>query len=365
MKLRKSHTRIINSASLEEKKEDPQNNPDYSHLTDEELKRMLYPEMFRDEENSNNTNTKTNYTEPKNTQPKQKAQASQKGAGVKTPNRSKFYDKTYNNKDIYNHTNIPPEGNKSNNNFTGYYADIRDQDEFVTETRREETNTQQNYDDLMIHSRRPLFPGELRYLSDEDRARLTGSNNRGAIYLYNIPDNRMNLHGYALYVFDGEMWRPIPYRNVPVNRYDSLSSRLRTMGYRVGGNLDGFQNWSFGGLSSIAHHNPSAEAVTAASIRIEDRFLPGNLFKLIDTNSISPKEFNFEYYPNMTGHMNNWADVPIDFNVFETIPEFSQISRYAGARGLTATNTTTATMFGIGFAVGISTYLLYMHLKKK
>lgn len=338
---RKPSVRIISSGSLEEEKNkenivNQENTKAPSSETDEEMKRRLYPEMFVgiDEKPSQETYVLQN--------------------GV-VDNKYKT--------DAF----IPSKGTYKDTN-TYQKIDNIIEDKGVGNRQLSEEETQEalpieRYEDVMIHSRKPLMPHEYRFLSDDDRVRLTGSSNRGVIYLYNIPANRSNLHNFSLYVHDGQSWRPIPYRNARISRYDSISNQMRSLGYSIGGQLpEGFQSWYFRGLTEINNHG-FYPLTSASQLSITDRILPGNLFKLIDSNSGSLREYNFEYERgDRSNNRNGGNDVPIDFNSFEAVPEFSQISRYEGARGLMS-NSKVPYQFLIGFALGMG--IMHVLHKKK
>jgi hypothetical protein len=338
---RRYSARIVNSGSIEEekKKEEFLNQSNTSNSeTDEEMKRRLYPEMFAgiDEKPSQETYVLQNgVVENKY---KTDAFVSSKGS--------------YTDKNTYQKIdNIIEDRGFENKQLSE-----------VEET--PEALPLERYEDIMIHSRKPLMPHEYRFLSDDDRVRLTGSNNRGIVYLYNIPVIRSNLHSFSLYVHDGQSWRPIPYRNIPVSRYEGVSNQLRSLGYMIGSPLpEGFQHWFFGRNSPVEYHNNSQPTVDASQISITDRILPGKLFKLIDSGSGSLREYNFEYERGPdSNNRNNGIDVPIDFNAFEAVPEFSQISRYQGARGLMS-NSKIPYQFLIGLGLGLG--IMHVLHKKK
>lgn len=354
---RRYSVRIVNSGSIEEekKKEELLNQVNTNNYeTDEEMKRRLYPEMFAgiDEKPSQETYVLQNGVVGN----KYKTDAFMPTKG------------TYTDKNTYQKIDNIIEGKDYVNSYTridnviGNNSSESNSVEFGNSTVVEEPEVE-NYEDRMIHSRKPLMEHEYRFLSDEDRRRLTNSNNRGAIYLYSIPGNRSNLHDFSLYVYDGQSWRPIPYRNARVSRYDSISNQLRSLGYSVGSQLpEGFQNWFFRGLTEITNHS-YYPVVNAAQISITDRILPGKLFKLIDSGSGSLREYNFEYERGPdSNNRNNGIDVPIDFNAFEAVPEFSQISRYQGARGLMS-NSKIPYQFLIGLGLGLG-IMHFLHKKK-
>ena len=341
--IRKSSARIVNSGSIEEekKKEELINQTETNNTsseTDEEMKRRLYPEMFVGIDDA---------------KPSQETHVLQNGVVDNKYKTDAFVSSkgTYKDKNVYKRIDNIIEDKGSENKQVSE----------VEET--EESLPIERYEDIMIHSRKPLMPHEYRFLSDQDRVRLTNSNNRGIIYLYNIPVNRSNLHNFSLYVHDGQSWRPIPYRNIPVSRYESISNQLRSLGYMIGGPLEeGFQHWFFGRNSPIEYHNNSQPTVDASQISITDRILPGKVFKLIDSNSGSLREFNFEYERGSSNNRNNGIDIPIDFNAFEAVPEFSQISRFEGARGLMK-NSKIPYQFLIGFGLGLG--IMHVLHKKK
>lgn len=339
---RKPSVRIISSGSLEEEKNkenivNQENTKAPSSEADEEMKRRLYPEMFSEV----------------NEKPSQETYVLQNGV---VDNKYKT--------DAF----IPSKGTyKDTNTYQKIDNLIEDKGVENRQLSEEETHEAlpiERYEDVMIHSRKPLMPHEYRFLSDDDRVRLTGSSNRGVIYLYNIPANRSNLHNFSLYVHDGQSWRPIPYRNIPVSRYEMISNQLRSLGYMIGAPLqEGFQHWFFGRNLPVSYHNNSQPTVDASQISITDRILPGKIFKLIDSNSGSLREYNFEYERgDRSNNRNGGNDVPIDFNSFEAVPEFSQISRYEGARGLMS-NSKVPYQFLIGFALGMG--IMHVLHKKK
>lgn len=337
---RKPSVRIISSGSLEEEKNkenivNQENTKAPSSETDEEMKRRLYPEMFSEV----------------NEKPSQETYVLQNGVVDNKYKTDKFVP---NQKGTY----------KDPNAYQKIDNVIEDKDIGSKQIETKDSSPIIRYEDIMIHSRKPLLPHEYRFLSDEDRIRLTNSNNRGIIYLYNIPAIRSNLHNFSLYVHDGQSWRPIPYRNIPVSRYEMISNQLRSLGYMIGAPLqEGFQHWFFGRNLPVSYHNNSQPTVDASQLSITDRILPGNLFKLIDSNSGSLREYNFEYERgDRSNNRNGGIDVPIDFNSFEAVPEFSQISRYEGARGLMS-NSKVPYQFLIGFALGMG--IMHVLHKKK
>ncbi len=308
---RRYSARIVNSGSIEEekKKEEFLNQSNTSNSeTDEEMKRRLYPEMFAgiDEKPSQETYVLQNGVVGN----KYKTDAFMPTKG------------TYTDKNTYQKIDNIIEGKDYVNSYTridnviGNNSSESNSVEFGNSTVVEEPEVE-NYEDRMIHSRKPLM----------------------------------------------ESWRLIPYRNTRVSRYDSISNQLRSLGYSVGSQLtEGFQNWFFRGLTEITNHS-YYPVVNAAQISITDRILPGKLFKLIDSGSGSLREYNFEYERGPdSNNRNNGIDVPIDFNAFEAVPEFSQISRYQGARGLMS-NSKIPYQFLIGLGLGLG--IMHVLHKKK